>query len=75
MSVMVASVASPATLKAIKRVMPAQHPHWVGSGFHVFPVFADLAFTKELSPWLVHLQACLRQRALSPRAPSERTDD
>ena len=27
--------------------------HWVGNGFHVIPVFAQLAFTKELSPWLM----------------------
>jgi hypothetical protein len=25
----------------------------VGNGFHVFPVFHNKAFTKELSPWLM----------------------
>jgi len=27
--------------------------HWVGDGFHVFPVFNELAFTKVLSPMLM----------------------
>jgi len=27
--------------------------HWVGDGFHVYPVFHDLAFSQELSPWLM----------------------
>jgi len=38
-------------LKRVKRVLPASRPHWVGNGFNVFPVFANLAFTNELSPW------------------------
>lgn len=25
----------------------------VGNGFHVFPVFGELAFSEELSPWLM----------------------
>ena len=25
----------------------------VGNGFHVYPVFADMAFTEELSPFLM----------------------
>ena len=32
-------------MKAVSRVMPASRPHWVGNGFHVYPVFAQLAFT------------------------------
>ena len=28
-------------------------PHWVGDGFNVFPVFADKAFTAEVSPFLM----------------------
>lgn len=44
---------SSSSLRAIKRVLPRQRPHWVGDGFHVFPVFADLAFTEELSPFLM----------------------
>lgn len=39
--------------KAIKDIMPAPRPHWVGDGFHVFPVFNQLAFTKHLSPFLM----------------------
>ena len=27
--------------------------HWVGDGFHVYPVFAGKAFTQELSPFLM----------------------
>ena len=40
-------------LKAVRQVMPAPRPHWVGDGFNVFPVFAGLAFSEELSPWLM----------------------
>ena len=40
-------------MKAVKKVLPAQRPHWVGNGFHVFPVFAHYAFSNELSPWLM----------------------
>lgn len=39
--------------KAIKDVMPAPRPHWVGDGFHVYPVFDQLAFTKQVSPFLM----------------------
>jgi len=40
-------------VKTVRKIMPAQRPHWVGNGFNVFPVFAHLAFTNELSPWLM----------------------
>jgi redox-sensitive bicupin YhaK (pirin superfamily) len=33
--------------------LPAPPPHWVGDGFHVFPLFADLAFREEVSPFLM----------------------
>jgi hypothetical protein len=39
--------------KVVRKVIPAPRPHWVGNGFHVFPVFGELAFTEELSPWLM----------------------
>mmetsp|Transcript_46947 Transcript_46947/g.92416 ORF Transcript_46947/g.92416 Transcript_46947/m.92416 type:complete len:308 (+) Transcript_46947:96-1019(+) len=39
--------------KTIKTILPRPHPHWVGDGFNVFPVFADKAFSKELSPFLM----------------------
>ena len=37
----------------IKKVLPAPRPHWVGDGFHVYPVFSNLAFSSFLSPWLM----------------------
>jgi len=42
-----------ANLKTVRRVLPSPTRHWVGDGFHVFPVFHNLAFTEELSPWLM----------------------
>jgi quercetin 2,3-dioxygenase len=39
--------------RAVQRVMARPRQHWVGNGFHVYPVFADLAFTEELSPLLM----------------------
>ena len=46
-------MAAAAVPKAVRKVIPAPRPHWVGNGFHVFPVFGELAFTQELSPWLM----------------------
>jgi redox-sensitive bicupin YhaK (pirin superfamily) len=43
----------PSTCKEIKEILRAPPQHWVGNGFHVFPVFHNKAFTKELSPWLM----------------------
>ncbi len=40
-------------LRSISEILPAPAPHWVGDGFNVFPVFADKAFTAELSPFLM----------------------
>ena len=39
--------------KLVRKILPASRPHWVGNGFNVFPVFAQLAFSNELSPWLM----------------------
>lgn len=39
--------------RSVKRVMPRPPKHWVGDGFHVYPVFADLAFTEDISPMLM----------------------
>lgn len=39
--------------KAIKAIIPAPRPHWVGDAFNVFPVFGRLAFTSEVSPFLM----------------------
>jgi len=56
-------------LRSVKRVLPAPSPHWVGNGFHVYPVFADLAFTKELSPLLMFDYAAPKQFPPSNKAP------
>lgn len=48
-------------LKAVKQVLPAQRPHWVGDGFHVFPVFAGKAFTNDVSPFLMFDYAAPKQ--------------
>jgi len=39
--------------RTVKRVMLRPPAHWVGDGFHVFPVFSDLAFKEDLSPLLM----------------------
>lgn len=39
--------------RSVKRVMLKPYKHWVGDGFHVYPVFADLAFKDDLSPLLM----------------------
>jgi len=50
---MAARMAAATAPKVVRKVIPAPRPHWVGNGFHVFPVFGELAFTEELSPWLM----------------------
>jgi hypothetical protein len=45
--------ASPNSMKSIKRLLPRPSAHWVGDGFNVYPVFHDLAFSEELSPFLM----------------------
>jgi redox-sensitive bicupin YhaK (pirin superfamily) len=40
-------------MKSVRRIMSRPQRHWVGDGFHVYPVFAELAFKQELSPWLM----------------------
>jgi hypothetical protein len=50
---MATRMAAAAVPKVVRKVIPAPRPHWVGNGFHVFPVFGELAFTEELSPWLM----------------------
>lgn len=57
------------SLRAIRRILPQQRPHWVGDGFNVFPVFADLAFTDELSPFLMFDYAAPQKFAPSPNKP------
>jgi len=41
------------TYMAVKRVLPAPRPHWVGDGFFVYPVFSSKAFTRHVSPFLM----------------------
>lgn len=43
----------PKKLKEVREILGAPGRHWVGNGFHVYPVFHNRAFTKELSPWLM----------------------
>lgn len=43
-----------ATRKTVAHlVRPQTRPHWVGDGFNVYPLFNELAFEKELSPFLM----------------------
>ena len=41
-------MAQPPALKSVRRILAAPSRHWVGDGFHVFPVFHDLAFSEEV---------------------------
>ncbi|KAL7540196.1 LOW QUALITY PROTEIN: hypothetical protein ACHAXR_010013 [Thalassiosira sp. AJA248-18] len=41
------------SLRSVKQILPATPKHWVGDGFNVHPVFANKAFTEELSPFLM----------------------
>ncbi|EEC51270.1 predicted protein [Phaeodactylum tricornutum CCAP 1055/1] len=40
-------------LRSVRKIMPRPSSHWVGDGFKVYPVFANAAFTEELSPLLM----------------------
>ena len=49
-------------MKQIKTVLPATaRNHWVGDGFNVRPVFANLAFTRDISPFLMFDYAAPRE--------------
>lgn len=50
---LVVARASEMTSKTVKQVLRKPSKHWVGDGFNVIPVFADKAFTKALSPFLM----------------------
>lgn len=41
------------TQKIIHEICRKPPAHWVGDGFHVYPVFHNKAFTSELSPFLM----------------------
>lgn len=40
-------------MKTLRQVMPVTRPHWVGDGFNVYPLLGQLAFTKDISPFLM----------------------
>ena len=48
-------------MKTITTRHTNEQRHWVGDGFHVFPVFSHMAFTRELSPWLMFDYAAPKQ--------------
>jgi quercetin 2,3-dioxygenase len=51
-------------MKKIKTVLPAAaRSHWVGDGFNVRPIFASLAFTQAISPFLMFDYAAPREFA------------
>lgn len=52
-------------MKTIARVIPTTTNHWVGDGFFVKPVFNDMAFTKDISPFLMFDYAAPKEFAPS----------
>ena len=40
-------------LKTIPKIIESPQPHWVGDGFFVRPLFADFAFQRDISPFLM----------------------
>jgi hypothetical protein len=49
-------------MKQIKTILPATpRSHWVGDGFNVRPVFAQFAFTQDISPLLMFDYAAPRE--------------
>lgn len=41
------------SLRSVHKVLEKPSPHWVGDGFKVYPVFANLAFKEAISPLLM----------------------
>lgn len=41
------------SLRSVLKIIPQQPQHWVGDGFHVYPVLGQYAFTETISPWLM----------------------
>jgi len=39
--------------KTIMEMFPKPRAHWVGDGFHVYPVFGESAFSEKISPFLM----------------------
>ena len=67
-----AAGAASAATRGVRRVMPAPPRHWVGNGFHVYPVFERLAFTEEVSPWLMFDYAAPKDFPPAKRAGERR---
>jgi redox-sensitive bicupin YhaK (pirin superfamily) len=40
-------------MKHLHQLLSKPRPHWVGDGFHVYPVFDEFAFTLAISPFLM----------------------
>lgn len=57
------------SLRSVKQVLPATSKHWVGDAFNVHPVFANKAFTNELSPFLMFDYAPPKQFKPNKRSP------
>jgi quercetin 2,3-dioxygenase len=56
--------------RSVQKVMKRPPKHWVGDGFHVYPVFNDMAFTEVLSPLLMFDYGAPQQFAPRPgKAP------
>jgi len=49
------------SLRSVRKILPPTNRHWVGDGFHVYPVFANAAFTEEVSPLLMFDYAAPKQ--------------
>ena len=55
-------------MKIIKTILPATtSSHWVGDGFNVRPIFAHLAFTQAISPFLMFDYAVPREFAATEK--------
>ena len=68
LQVLLHSVGVMSSNRAIRQILPRPRAHWVGDGFNVYPVFAEKAFTGELSPFLMFDYAAPKQfPARNPR--------
>jgi quercetin 2,3-dioxygenase len=55
-------------MKKIKEILvAAPRSHWVGDGFNVRPIFAHLAFTQDISPFLMFDYAAPREFAATEK--------
>jgi redox-sensitive bicupin YhaK (pirin superfamily) len=47
------TAAATGKFRSVRRILPRPPSHWVGDGFRVYPVFANSAFTEDVSPMLM----------------------